>query len=143
LNIRAIFGQYAVLIEYSTKAVVPLNSEGYPCTPLKLRARYVVELNMHGSNSPKQIRKPRFRPWPLPLAKSQVRPDSPRPTQSLTSPFSSRPSTPPCSPPDSPVPAISKSISLSTIFESKSFHGDDPEARASLLGPTQEATSVN
>lgn len=50
LNVKNTFGSFAVLLEYSTNRVVPLNRDGYAGEPLDPLRRYVVVLNTHGSS---------------------------------------------------------------------------------------------
>jgi len=53
LNVKAMFGMFAVLLDYSTYEVVPLNGSGYVVEPLDTRRRYVVVVNTHGSSPQK------------------------------------------------------------------------------------------
>jgi len=54
LNVKTVFGSFAVLLEYSSNQVVPLNSEGFVVgEPLDPRKRYVVVVNTHGSSKSK------------------------------------------------------------------------------------------
>jgi len=50
LNVKAVFGSFAVLLDYSNNHVIPLNSEGFVVEPLDPRKRYVVVVNTHGSS---------------------------------------------------------------------------------------------
>lgn len=53
LNVRATFGCFAVLLEYSNNRIIPLNRDGFALEPLDVRKRYVVVLNTHGSSQKK------------------------------------------------------------------------------------------
>jgi len=53
LNVKATFGCYAVLLEYSNNRIIPLNKDGFALEPLDMRKRYVVVLNTHGSSQQK------------------------------------------------------------------------------------------
>jgi len=53
MNVKAMFGMFAVLLDYSTYEVVPLNGSGFVVEPLDTRRRYVVVVNTHGSSPQK------------------------------------------------------------------------------------------
>jgi len=53
LNVKATFGNYAVLLEYSNNRIVPLTRDGFASEPLDLKRRYVIVLNTHGSSQKK------------------------------------------------------------------------------------------
>lgn len=53
MNVKSTFGTFAVLLDYSTNEVVPLNGAGFVVEPLDPRRKYVVVVNTHGS-SPKR-----------------------------------------------------------------------------------------
>jgi len=53
MNVKATFGMFAVLLDYTTNEVVPLNGAGFVVEPLDTHRRYVVVVNTHGSSQKK------------------------------------------------------------------------------------------
>jgi len=53
MNVKSTFGTFAVLLDYSSNEVVPLNGAGFVVDPLDPRKRYVVVVNTHGSSQKK------------------------------------------------------------------------------------------
>jgi len=53
MNVKSTFGTFAVLLDYTTNEVVPLNGAGFVVEPLDVSRRYVVVVNTHGSSQKK------------------------------------------------------------------------------------------
>lgn len=53
MNVKSTFGTFAVLLDYTTNEVVPLNGAGFVVEPLDTHRRYVVVVNTHGSSQKK------------------------------------------------------------------------------------------
>jgi len=53
MNVKSTFGMFAVLLDYTTNELVPLNGAGFLVEPLDTHKRYVVVVNTHGSSQKK------------------------------------------------------------------------------------------